>query len=71
MKRFRKYIGSPINLGNIKDAENLKAFGFTCRYMPDPPEDFDEIEFVTYFEGTNDLGLMVTVESNSINRVFL
>ena len=71
MERLRKYIGSPINLENIKDTEKLRAFGFTCRYLPDPPEDFDEFEFVTDFKGTNDLGLMVTVESNSIKRVFL
>jgi hypothetical protein len=70
MERLRKYIGSPIDLENIKDAENLKAFGFTCRYLPDPPEDFDEFEFVTDFEGTNDLGLMVTVELGNIKRVF-
>jgi hypothetical protein len=70
MERLRKYIGSPISLENIKDEDKLKAFGFTCRYLPDPPEDFDEFEFVTDFEGTNDLGLMVTVESNSIKRIF-
>lgn len=70
MERLKKYIGVAVNLDNIKDAERLKDFGFTCRYLPDPPEDFDEFEFVTDFEGTNDLGLMVTVESNSIKRIF-
>lgn len=70
MERLRKYIGSPISLENIKDEDKLKACGFVCRYLPDPPEDFDEFEFVTDFEGTNDLGLMVTVESSSIKRIF-
>ena len=70
MERFRKYIGSQINLENIKKAKNLKALGFTCRYLPDPPEDFDEFEFVTDFEASNDLGLMVTVESDSVKRMF-
>jgi hypothetical protein len=70
MERLRQYIGSPINLGNIKDQDKLKAFGFTCRYLPDPPEDFDEFEFATDFEGTNDLGLMVTVEMEKIKKIF-
>ena len=70
MERLKKYIGSPISLENIKDEEKVKAFGFTCRYLPDPPEDFDEFEFVTDFERTNDLGLMVTVESMTIKRIF-
>ncbi|NVM22331.1 MAG: hypothetical protein HWN68_11195 [Desulfobacterales bacterium] len=70
MERLKKYIGSKISLDNIKDEEKLKTFGFTCRYLPDPPEDFDEFEFVTDFEGTNNLGLMVTVESEKIKRIF-
>ncbi|NVL90836.1 MAG: hypothetical protein HWN69_07580 [Desulfobacterales bacterium] len=70
MERLKRYIGSKISLDNIKDAENLKAFGFACRYLPDPPEDFDEFEFVTDFEGMNNLGLMVTVEMAKIKKIF-
>ncbi len=70
MERLRRFIGSPINLENIKDQDRLKAFGFTCRYLPDPPEDFDEFEFATDFEGMNDLGLMVTVEMEKIKKIF-
>jgi hypothetical protein len=70
MERFRRYIGSTINLANIKDAEGLASCGVTCRYLPDPPEDFDEFEFVSDFEGTKNLGLMVTVESMMIRRIF-
>jgi hypothetical protein len=70
MERFRRYIGSTISLENIKDAEGLTTFGVTCRHLPDPPEDFDEFEFISDFEGTNNLGLMVTVESMMIKRIF-
>jgi hypothetical protein len=63
-------MGSEINLENIKNAEGIKAFGVTCRYLPDPPEDFDEFEFVTDFGGTNNLGLMVTVELMTIKRIY-
>ena len=70
MERLRKYVGLGVRLENIKDAEGLRDFGFSCRYLPDPPEDFDEFVFVTDFVGTNDLGLMVTVESMTIQRIF-
>ena len=70
MELLRKYVGSPISLENIKDAGHLKTFGFECRYLPDPPEDFDEFEFATDFEATNDLGLMITVEMSKIKKIF-
>ena len=40
------------------------------RYVPDPPEDFDEFEFETNFGGIANLGLMVTVEKMAIKRIF-
>jgi hypothetical protein len=70
MERLKKYIGVAVNLDNIKDAERLKDFGFACRYLPDPPEDFDEFEFVTDFEASDDLGLMVTVEMAKIKKMY-
>jgi hypothetical protein len=70
MERFRRYIGSTVSLESIKDANGLASYGVTCRYLPDPPEDFDEFEFVSDFEGTKNLGLMVTVESMMIKRIF-
>ena len=70
MERLKKYIGSPISLENIKDEEKLKAFGFMCRYLPDPPEDFDEFEFVTDLGELKNLGFMVTVEMMKIKRMF-
>jgi hypothetical protein len=70
MERIRKYLGLTVNLENIKDAEGLKALGFTCRYLPDPPEDFDEFEFVTDLEEIDNLGLMVAVELMTIKRIF-
>jgi len=70
MERIRKYLGLTVNLDNIKDAKGLKALGFTCRYLPDPPEDFDEFEFVTDLEELDNLGLMVAVELMTIKRIF-
>jgi hypothetical protein len=70
MERLKKYIGVAVNLDNIKEAERLKNFGFTCRYLPDPPEDFDEFEFGADLGGLKNLGLMVTIESMTIKRIF-
>jgi hypothetical protein len=70
MQRFKKYVGEKISLAKIKDAAGIGSFGMTCRYLPDPPEDFDEFEFVTDFGGKNNLGLMVTIELMRIKRLF-
>jgi len=70
MDQIRKYLGRPIVLDNIKDARALERWGFTSRYLPDPPEDFDEFEFSADLGGIENLGLMVTVESMAVKRVF-
>lgn len=70
MEQLKKYVGASVNLENIKNSEGLKGFGFTCRYLPDPPEDFDEFEFGTEIGELKNLGLMVTVQSMRIVKVF-
>lgn len=70
MELLRKYVGKTVNLENIRDADKLKTLGFVCRHLPDPPEDFDEFEFVTDLGELKNLGLMVTIELMKIKRVF-
>jgi hypothetical protein len=70
MQRFKQYVDQRIHLNNIKDANRLASFGMICRYLPDPPEDFDEFEFVSDYRGQENLGLMVTVEKEKIKRIF-
>jgi hypothetical protein len=70
MEQLRKYVGRPVNLDHIKAGETLKGLGFTCRYLPDPPEDFDEFEFLVDLGGIKNLALMVTVESMAVKRIF-
>ena len=69
MKRFQQFSGREINLENIKDSGRLAEFGITCRYLPDPPDDYDEFEFGTDFKGKQDVGIMVTVELRRIKRL--
>ena len=70
MQRFKQYMSERINLNKVKDANRLASFGMICRYLPDPPEDFDEFEFVSDYRGKENLGLMVTVEMEKIKRIF-
>jgi hypothetical protein len=70
MQRFKQYVDKRIHLNNIKDANRLASFGIICRYLPDPPEDFDEFEFVSDYRGQENLGLMVAVELEKIKRIF-
>ncbi len=70
MERLSKYVDSLINLDRIKNTEGIKTFGFVCRYLPDPPEDFDEFEFSADIGAIDNLGLMVTVETMKIKRIF-
>lgn len=70
MQRFKQYMGKSVDIENIKDVDQLASFDMTCRYLPDPLEDFDEFEFVCDYHGKNNLGVMVTVEMEKIRRMF-
>lgn len=70
MERFRKYVGKTLNLNNVKDEGVLSACKITSRYIPDPPEDFDEFEFATDFAGQT-VVLLVTVEKGAVKRLLL
>lgn len=68
MKRFRRYIGKTLSLDKAKDEGMLSAYGITSRYIPDPPEDFDEFEFAADFAGQT-VVLLVTVEKGAVKRL--
>lgn len=70
MEPLRDYVGKKIDLNHVKDEKRLRDFGFTCRYLPDPPEDFDEFEFGTRIGELDNLGLMITVQSMKIVKMF-
>jgi len=70
MERFRRYFDKTLNIENVKNSNQLETFGIICRYLPDPPEDFDELEFTTDFNGKNVL-IGVAVELGKIKRIML
>lgn len=69
MKRFEQFSDRTVNLENIKNSDRLAEFGVTCRYLPDPPEDYDEFEFGTDYKGKHDIGIMVAIELMQIKRL--
>lgn len=69
MERFRKYIGRELHWENAKNPNGLDFFGVECTYLPDPPEDFDELEFRTGFSRQDNIAVMVAVELGKIKRI--
>jgi len=68
VERFRRYFEREVNVERAKDAARLADFGVRGRYVPDPPEDYDEFEFTTEFKG-RDVLIMVTVARGRIQRI--
>ncbi len=69
MRRFSEYMNREVRHENVKNKEKLRDFGITCRYLPDPPEDFDEYEFGIDYEGSQDRAVAVTIEKGRISRM--
>ena len=68
MRRFRKYFDKTFNAVNAKNAAQLCAFGITCKFLSDPLEDFDEVEFITDF-ANQDVLISIVVQSDKIKRI--
>jgi hypothetical protein len=71
MQRFKKFIDQSLNLENIKNSDQLSAFGITCTTLPDPPEEFDEFEFKTGFSEQMDVVIGVAIEMGKVKRILL
>ncbi len=69
MKRFSQYMGREVVHEKVKNQDKLREFGITCRYLPDPPEDFDEYEFGIDYLSSQDRAVAVTVENGRISRM--
>ncbi len=71
MQRFKKFIDQHLHSENIKNSDQLSAFGVTCTTMPDPPEEFDEFEFKTAFSEHMDAVIGVAIEMGKVKRILL
>jgi len=70
MERFKKFMGRELDLEKVKDTGRLAASGIECAYLPDPLEDFDEVEFRTGF-GNDIIVITVAVELGKVKRIMI
>jgi hypothetical protein len=71
MKRFQQFLDRKVNIESMKNDTELTASGISVRYLPDPPEAFDEIELALDFKGQADAGLMITLVDGKIKKLLL
>jgi len=45
MEKFKKFIGKPLRLENIKEPNFLKNYSFLCQSIPEKIEEFGELNF--------------------------
>jgi hypothetical protein len=68
VQRFKKYIGKDFIIGNVRDSGDLRLAGFACNSLPDAIGDFDELEFVSYFNG-QPLLMCIAVLTGKVKRI--
>lgn len=69
MDRFKVYLDKKVNHEHVKNSKQLEQFHIRCRFMPDPPDFFDEYEFGIDFIRDQDMGFAVTIEHGDVKRM--
>ncbi len=69
MRDFKGFLGKELVHDRVKDAKALEGFGIKVRYLPDPPDIFDEYEFGMDWHGRQDVAFLVAVEKGKIARM--
>jgi hypothetical protein len=70
MVRFKKFLEKDINMGNVRNSDQLLTLGITTNYVPDTPDEFEEFEFATdYNEKTISIG--VAILTGKIKRIMI
>lgn len=70
MVRFKKFLEKDIQLGNVKNSDQLLTFGITTKYVPDAPDEFEEFEFATDYGGRA-ISIGVAILTGKIKRVMI
>jgi len=66
MEKFKKFIGKPFKLENIKEPDFLKSYSLSCQSIPEKIEEFEELEFLI-----DDIVMCVAVLKGKIKRIML
>uniref|UniRef100_A0A7C4AJQ1 Uncharacterized protein n=1 Tax=Thermodesulfovibrio aggregans TaxID=86166 RepID=A0A7C4AJQ1_9BACT len=66
MEKFKKFIGKPFKLENIKDSDFLKSYSLSCQSIPEKIEEFEELEFFI-----DNIVMCVAILEGKIKRIML
>ena len=70
MVRFKKFLEKDIILGNVKNSDHLLTLDITTKYVPDTPDEFEEFEFATDYNGRA-VSIGVAILTGKIKRVMV
>jgi len=70
MVRFKKFLEKDINAGNVKNSDQILTFGITTKYVPDTPDEFEEFEFATDYDG-RPISIGVAVLAGKVKRIMI
>jgi len=71
MERLRPFVGRIVDAARLADRAALEALGFRPRWIPEPLDDFDEIEVAIGLDDTRDLLVTAAVENAVVARILL
>ena len=71
MQRFRTYLHRPLAPDRLGDTEHLAVLDVRGRWIPDPIEEFDEIDLALPLDDERDLVVTLAVEKGNLERMLL
>jgi hypothetical protein len=69
MERFRRFVGLAVDEERIADRGFLDTLGVRARWIPDPIDEFDEVEVALTLDQERDLVVSATIEKARVARV--
>ena len=71
MKRFRVFLHRPLVADRLGDTEYLAALEVRGRWIPDPIEEFDEVDLALPLDDDRDLVVTLALEKGNLERMLL
>jgi len=71
MQRFKPYLHRPLVVDRLQDTEHLAALEVRGRWIPDPIEEFDEIDLALPLDDDRDLVITLALEQGELKRMQL
>ena len=68
MVRLKKFLEKDVKMENVRSSDHLLTFGIATKYVPDTPDEFEEFEFATDYDG-REVSLGVAILAGKIKRI--